>query len=43
MVHSQTFGYNSLTNSYNLCLPEKLVICNFRKKTHLINKHEFGF
>ena len=33
-----TSGYNSVTNSCNLCLSEKLVICNFRDKDRLINK-----
>ena len=38
MVHSQTSDYNNITNSCNLHLSEKLVICNFRDKNHLINK-----
>ena len=37
-IVKQTSGYNSVTNSCNLCLSEKLVICNFRDKDHLINK-----
>ena len=37
-IVKQTFGYNSITNSYNLCLPEKLVICSFRDKDRLIKK-----
>ena len=37
-IVKQTSGYNSLTNSCNLCLSEKLVICDFRDKDHLINK-----
>ena len=35
----QTSSYNSIPNSCNLCLSEKLVICNFRDKDNLINKH----
>ena len=38
-IVKQTSGYNSVTNSCNLCLSEKLVICNFRDKERLINKH----
>ena len=34
----QTSGYNSVTNSFNLCLLEKLVFCNFRDKIRLKNK-----
>ena len=37
-IVKQTSGYNSVTNSCNLCLSEKLAICNFRDKDHLINK-----
>ena len=37
-IVKQTSGYNSVTNSCNLCLSEKLVICNFRDKDRLINK-----
>ena len=33
-IVKQTSGYNRVTNSYNLCLSEKLVICNFRGKDH---------
>ena len=32
------WSINSITNSCNLCLSEKLVICNFRDKDRLINK-----
>ena len=35
-IVKQTSGYNSVTNSCNLCLSEKLVICNFRDKDRLI-------
>ena len=38
-IVKQTSSYNSVTNSCNLCLLEKLVICNFRDKDRLINKH----
>ena len=34
----QIAGYNSVTNFCNLFLSEKLVICNFRGKSRLINK-----
>ena len=37
-IVKQTSGYHSVTNSYNLCLSEELVICNFRDKSRLINK-----
>ena len=37
-IVKQTSGYNSVTNSCNLYLSEKLVICNFRDKNRLINK-----
>ena len=36
-ILKETSGYNSVTNSCNLCLSEKLVICNFRDKVCLIN------
>ena len=34
----QIAGYNSVTNFCTLFLSEKLVICNFRGKSRLINK-----
>ena len=37
-IVKQTSGNNSVTNSCNLPLSEKLIICNFRDKNHLINK-----
>ena len=37
-IVKQTSGYNSVTNSCNLYLSEKLVICNFRDKDCLISK-----
>ena len=37
-IVKETSGYNSVTNSSKLCLSEKLVICNFGDKNHLINK-----
>ena len=37
-IVKQTSGCNSVTNSCNLCLSEKLVICNFRNKDCLIKK-----
>ena len=37
-IVKQTSGNNSITNSCNLCLSEKLVICNFRDKDRLIIK-----
>ena len=37
-IVKQTSGYNSVTNSCNLCLSEKLVICNFKDKDRLIKK-----
>ena len=37
-IVKQISGYNSVTNSCNLVLSEKLVICNFRDKSHLISK-----
>ena len=37
-IVKQTSAYNSVTNSCNLCLLEKLVICNFTDKDRLINK-----
>ena len=37
-IVKQTSGYNSVRNSCNLCLSEKLVICNFIDKDPLINK-----
>ena len=37
-IVKQTSGYNSITSSCNLRLSEKLAICDFRDKGHLINK-----
>ena len=37
-IVKQTSGYNSVTNSCNSCLSEKLFICNFRDKDRLGNK-----
>ena len=37
-IVKQTSGYNSVTNYCNLCLSEKLVICNFKDKDRLIKK-----
>ena len=37
-IVKQISGYNSVTNSCNLVLSEKLVICNFRDKSRLISK-----
>ena len=37
-IVKQTSGYNSVTNSCNLCLSEKLAICRFTGKNRLINK-----
>ena len=37
-IVKQISGYNSVTNSCNLGLSEKLVICNFRDKSRLISK-----
>ena len=37
-IVKQTSGYNSVTNFCNLCLSEKLVICNFKDKDRLIKK-----
>ena len=37
-IVKQTSGYNSVTNSCNLCLSEKLVVCNFKDKDRLIKK-----
>ena len=37
-VVKQTSGYNSVTNSYNVCLSEKLITCSFIDKNRLINK-----
>ena len=38
-IDKQTSGYNIVTNFCILCLSDKLVICNFRDKDHLTNKH----
>ena len=44
-IVKQTSGYNSVTSSCNLCLSEKLVICNFKKLMDLVSKcrHEHKF
>ena len=34
----KSLGYNSVTKSCNLCLLEKVLICNHRDKDKLINK-----
>ena len=44
VLSQQTSGYNSVTNSCNLRLSEKLVIYNFRdKKTFNKQTYEFSF
>ena len=37
-IFKKSSGYNPATKSCNLCLLEKLVICNFKDKDRLINK-----
>ena len=37
-IFKKSSGYNPASKSCNLCLLEKLVICNFKEKDRLINK-----
>ena len=37
-ILKKSSGYSIISKSYNLCLLEKLVICNFKEKDRLLNK-----
>lgn len=37
-IAKRTGGYNPVTKNCNLCIAEKLLICNFRDKNTLLNK-----
>ena len=37
-IAQKSSGYNPVTKSCNLCLLEKLLLCNFSDKSRLINK-----
>ena len=37
-IAKKSNGYNPVTKSCNLCLLEKLLLCNFSVKSRLINK-----
>ena len=37
-IFKKSLGYNPASKSCNLCILEKLVICNFKEKDRLINK-----
>ena len=37
-IYRKSCGYNQVAKSCNLCLMEKVLICNFKDKERLINK-----
>ena len=38
LIFKKSSGYSIVSNSCNLCLLEKLVLCNFKEKDRLLNK-----